>query len=148
MWTTSTSSQIGHVSPGDRPTFRALVGLGDGEDGEATHVSVGLGVEAERPGEPVDDLGARVDGAGLFEARVPRHAHTRELGDLLSAKARRVAPAADRVDAEVISVQRGSPRTKSIVSLWLRPENRAIAAGRTAGSEGGSGQPGCQWWGQ
>jgi len=52
---------------------------------EAGEVAVALGVEAERSGERVDDLWARGDGAALFEPREPRHAHARELGDLLSA---------------------------------------------------------------
>ena len=75
-------------------------------------MSVGLGVEAKRPGERVDDLRARVDGAALFEPRVPRHAHARELGDLFSAQARGVAPAADDGETEIFWVQLSAAGTE------------------------------------
>jgi len=85
-----------------------LVGLGDGEAGEAAEVAVGLRIEAERSGEGVDDLRARVDGVAVFEPRLPRHAHARELGDLFSAQAWRVAPTTDDVETDHLVLMNGT----------------------------------------
>lgn len=89
-----------------------VVDLGHGEPGEASEVAVRFGVELQCSGERIDDLGARVGGASLFEPRVPPDADAGCCGQFLAAKLGGVAPPWQGVDSEHLGADVGAAGSK------------------------------------